>query len=120
MPCGINNLLIGGYNDSREEIERLCSWIAEIDKNIPLHLSRYYPTYKFNAPATAVESIIRAREIAKKYLNYVYIGNVSNIDNSTYCPRCNNILVERKGYATRVLVDSNKCPDCGETIKIII
>lgn len=116
----LTTLLIGDYNDSREEIEELCSWIAEIDKNIPLHLSRYYPTYKFNAPATAVESIIRAREIAKKYLNYVYIGNVPQFDNSTYCPRCNNILVERKGYATRVLINSNICPNCGEKIKIII
>ncbi|HEX3028293.1 MAG TPA: AmmeMemoRadiSam system radical SAM enzyme [Clostridia bacterium] len=116
----ITTLLVNGYNDSNEEIRSLSKWISDINKAIPLHLSRYYPNYKFNADPTPPEKIIECREIAKEYLNFVYIGNVQGVDNNTYCPKCGEILIDRSNYKPFSQVKSNKCPKCGENINIIL
>ena len=52
--------------------------------------------------------MIKARDIAKKYLNYVYIGNVAGIDNNTYCPNCNEKLLTRGIYNTQTHITNNK------------
>jgi len=115
----ITTLLIEGLNTDEEEIIELSKWIASIDKNIPLHLSRYYPMYKMKLPPTSVETIIRLRNIARKYLNYVYIGNVYGRDNNTYCPNCDALIVSR-GFDTQIVNVTNKaCNNCGKEINII-
>lgn len=116
----ITTLLINGYNDSEEEVKELCKWIASVNKDIPLHFSRYYPTYKFKEEATPAERLIRAREIGEKYLNYVYIGNLPGIDNNTYCPKCGELLVKREGYFTEVLIRKNQCSKCNQHISMVI
>jgi pyruvate formate lyase activating enzyme len=116
----ITTLLVNGYNDSDEEVDRLARWIASVDKKIPLHLSRYYPMYKFTAPATPVDRILKCREIAEKHLEYVYIGNVMGVDNNTHCPSCRATLIEREGYKTKVLIGEDKCPKCGNELKIVV
>ncbi len=72
----ITTLLVNGLNDSPKEIEKLASYLGSLDKNIPLHLSRYFPNYKMDRPATDIDVMLRGRDIAKKHLNYVYLGNV--------------------------------------------
>ncbi len=72
----ITNLLIPSMNDSLEEIRSLSEWIAGIDKSIPLHLTRYFPQYKFNFPPTPPKTLIRAKKIAEKGLNHVFLGNI--------------------------------------------
>jgi pyruvate formate lyase activating enzyme len=72
----ITTLLVSGENDSIEEVENLAKFLSEIDKNIPLHLSRYFPMYKMNNPKTDIKTMVRAEEIAKRYLNYVTLGNI--------------------------------------------
>lgn len=71
----ITTLLIDGLNTTKEEIESLCKWIADVDPNIPLHLSRYFPNYKMTLPKTRLETLAMAREIAVKHLKHVHIGN---------------------------------------------
>ena len=46
-------------------------------------------------PETSYDILIKAKEIAQKHLDYVYIGNVMGIDNNTYCPECSNLLISR-------------------------
>jgi len=72
----ITTLLISGLNDSPEEIEEIAAYLGSLDKNIPLHLSRYFPHYKMDRPPTDLNVMMKARDIAKKYLDYVYLGNV--------------------------------------------
>jgi pyruvate formate lyase activating enzyme len=72
----VTTLLVNGCNDSPEEIEALCQWLASVDSEIPLHLSRYFPRYKFDAPPTPVETLYKAKEIADKYLTHVFLGNI--------------------------------------------
>lgn len=116
----ITTLMVSGENDSIDEIENIAKFIASVDKNIPLHLSRYFPRYNLNNPPTDIESIIKARDIAKRYLNYVYIGNVAGVDNNTYCPDCNEKLLTRGIYTTTVHIDDNKCANCGKYINIVL
>ena len=63
---------------------------------------------------------LRKEDIAKKYLSYVYIGNVAGVDNNTYCPDCNEKLLTRGIYTTTVHIDDNKCDNCGKDINIVL
>jgi pyruvate formate lyase activating enzyme len=116
----ITTLLVSDENDSLEETRQIAEFIASVNENIPLHLSRYFPRYKMENEATKVEKITEAQNEAKKYLKHVYVGNVQGINNNTYCPKCDELLVERDGYITNVLIKNNRCEKCGEEINIII
>lgn len=72
----ITNLLIPGFNDSDDDVNRLCSFIRSISPEIPLHISAYHPSYKLRVQATDIERIKHACKIASTYLKYVYAGNV--------------------------------------------
>ncbi len=73
----VTTLLIPGLNDSEAELEQLVDWLSGIDKNIPLHLSRYFPNYKMKNEATPIETMKRAQEQARVKLRNVYLGNVN-------------------------------------------
>ncbi len=72
----VTTLIIEGKNDDAKEIEELSQWLSNIDKNIPLHINRYFPAYKLNLPATSYDILMETKYIADKYLNNVYIGNI--------------------------------------------
>ncbi|MDF2591630.1 MAG: Radical domain protein [Clostridia bacterium] len=115
----ITTLIVPGYNDSLQEIKELAHWLADINPSIPLHLTRYYPTYKMSAPSTPVETIKRLRETALEHLEFVYIGNVAGDDSNTYCPDCGSLLVRRMGGIVVEHLDYNTCTKCGKEINII-
>ena len=98
----ITNLIIPGLNDDPKKIEEMCIWIKNsLGKDVPLHFSRFFPQYNLqNTAPTPAETLIKARDIAKKAgLNYVYAGNIAIEGGSnTYCPKCNKLLVERGGF----------------------
>lgn len=72
----VTTLLIPGINDSVEEIADLAAWISHLNKNIPFHLTRYFPNYQMNKPPTSLKTMKEAERTAKNYLNYVFLGNV--------------------------------------------
>lgn len=72
----ITTLLIPGENDQEDEIRALARWLASLNPETVLHLSRYFPAYKMNLPPTPVNTLKRARDIAREYLQHVYLGNV--------------------------------------------
>lgn len=72
----ITTLIIPGENDSEEEIRELSDFIASIDSNIPLHISRFFPSYKMNYKApTDISLVYHLADIARENLKYVYQGN---------------------------------------------
>lgn len=75
----LTKLIIPGKNDSEEEMREMTAWIASLcgghGSRIPLHVSRYFPRYKWKAPATKVETVYRLAQIARETLDYVYTGN---------------------------------------------
>jgi len=114
-------LLIPGWNDDEKEIESFVQWVSSLSKNMPVHFSRYFPQYNFTLEATPMETLKNAYEIGRKYLNFVYIGN-AKIDegDNTYCPYCNNLLIERDGYNVKIAgLENNKCKKCQNKIEII-
>lgn len=72
----VTTLIIPGENDSIEEVAALANWIASINDEIPLHLSRFFPRYKMtDKHATEIERLYALEDNAKKYLKYVFTGN---------------------------------------------
>lgn len=114
----ITTLLVSNENDSLEEVEQIAKFIASIDKNIPLHLSRYFPRYKLENQATEIDILKKAAEVAKGHLNYVYIGNVSDVDQNTYCHNCHELLISRHLYQTICHIKKSTCPQCGIELPI--
>jgi pyruvate formate lyase activating enzyme len=117
----ITNLVVPKWTDNAEEIRKMCRWLAENGfKKVPIHFSRFYPTYKLEQlPPTPVDILNKAAQIAAdEGLIYVYTGNVpGNEISDTKCPNCKNILIVRQGYriAANNLTDG-KCNKCGTRI----
>jgi len=67
----VTTLVIPGENE--DDIEGIAKWLASIDPDIPLHLSRFFPRYKYSDKTpTPRDTIIRLRDTAKKYLRNVF------------------------------------------------
>ncbi|OFX19776.1 MAG: AmmeMemoRadiSam system radical SAM enzyme [Bacteroidetes bacterium GWA2_31_9b] len=116
----ITNLVIPTLNDNPLEFEHMCTWIAnELGNNTVLHISRYFPTYKITIESTPVEKMLELYEIAKKHLQYVYIGNILLSEgNDTYCNSCKELLIKRIGYSTQIisLDEKGNCTNCNQKI----
>lgn len=110
----ITNLVITGLNDSDDDFKTLAAWIADLNKKIPLHFSRYFPHHKMNLPPTPSVRLERAYQIASEQLDYVYVGNIDMPGTGdTRCPSCRNLLVSRAGYSTSVVGITNRhCSQC--------
>jgi pyruvate formate lyase activating enzyme len=115
-------LLLPGENDSPEEMARLGDWIAEnLGPDSPTHLSAYFPRHKSSLPATPLESLLRAREVLRARLKFVYVGNVvaPGVGN-TVCPKCRATAVRRSGYSVDASgVRDGKCAACGTALKMV-
>ncbi len=114
----VTNLVIPGANDSKKEIEELCKWVSEnLGRKTPLHFSRFFPCYKLkHLEETPVKTLEIAKKIGSKYLDYVYIGNLGDEEN-TYCGECKSLLIERKGYnILQNKVIKGRC-ECGKEIE---
>ena len=73
----VTTLVIPGINDSPEELDAEAAWLASVDSDIPLHLTRFFPQYKMRDVApTPIETLEEAKRIASKHLNNVMLGNV--------------------------------------------
>lgn len=72
----ITTLIIPGENDSEEEMDKLSKWISEIREDIPLHITKFYPQYKYlDKETTSVSKISNLAKVARKHLKFVYMGN---------------------------------------------
>ncbi len=72
----ITTLIIPDENDSEEEIINLSNFIASMDKEIPLHISRFFPCYEMKEKRpTDIKKVYDLAKIARRKLKYVYEGN---------------------------------------------
>lgn len=72
----VTTLIIPGKNDSSEEMKSLAGWLSTVSKDIPLHISRFFPAYKLqDIPATPRATIDRLMSVAQQDLRNVYPGN---------------------------------------------
>ena len=72
----VTTLVVPTMNDSPADMDKESSWLASISKDIPLHISRFFPRYKVtDLPPTPVEKIYELVDVARRHLNFVYPGN---------------------------------------------
>lgn len=76
----ITTLLVPGKNTDKETLHDIGSFLKSINKDIPLHLSRYFPRYKMEMGATPLDIMRDSYRILKSYLDNVYLGNLSSED----------------------------------------
>ncbi|NQS96850.1 MAG: AmmeMemoRadiSam system radical SAM enzyme [candidate division Zixibacteria bacterium] len=114
-------LVIPTKNDDPGEIREMAQWIkSDLDTETPVHFSRYHPQYLVkNISPTPVSTLRKCHDICRgEGLNYVYIGNVpGNEAEKTYCPQCNEVVVDRIGYTIRAVnIVGGRCKNCGGSI----
>ena len=116
-------LLVPGFNDSDEEVRRAAEFIASVSPDIPWHVTAFHQDYRMTENAdTTAEQLVRACEAGREAgLRFVYAGNmpgrVGRWEN-TYCPACDCLLVERRGYRilTQRVGADGLCPQCSAAI----
>ena len=72
----LTTLVVPGISDDPEEFAALVDWAAGLDRNLPLHLTRYFPAHRYHAPATELDLLGRFHKEAKTRLKRVILGNV--------------------------------------------
>lgn len=119
----IVTLIIPGFNDSDGELRSLAEFLAGVSPDIPWHVTAFHKDYKMTDPEnTSTQTLLRAAAIGKQAgLRFIYAGNlprqVGDHEN-TYCPSCNELLVERSGYhiLDYRITPSGACPSCNTRI----
>ena len=119
----IVTLLIPGFNDSDQELQRLTEFIASVSSEIPWHVTAFHQDYKMTSPAdTSARDLLNAVKIGQAAgLKYIYAGNlpgrVGNLED-TRCHHCDSTLIRRYAYLIEDyrLTSDGCCPDCGTRI----
>jgi pyruvate formate lyase activating enzyme len=118
----VATLVVPGWNDSDDELRQIADFVAGVSPDIPWHVTAFHPTYKMTTPSrTPADALLRAYDAGRAAgLKFIYAGNlpgsVGNHEN-TYCPACNELLIERSGfYVRQVRLRNGTCPACGEHI----
>ncbi|MBT9145828.1 MAG: hypothetical protein DDT42_01705 [candidate division WS2 bacterium] len=103
------------------EIKEMSEWIIEnLGPNVPLHFSRFHPTYQLaHLPRTPIITLEQAHRTAREAgINFVTIGNVpGHRYNSTYCPDTGERLIHRTHFSViyNKIVDG-KSPFSGKPV----
>ncbi len=117
----ITHLLVPGWNDQEDRIKALCQWIVKnLGPDVPLHFSRFYPSYKLAELApTPIETLRMAKRSADDAgMHYVYLGNIPGEEGSgTICPKCKKTVIARSAFeVTASHLKDGKCGYCGHLI----
>jgi pyruvate formate lyase activating enzyme len=116
----VTTLVIPTLNDSSSELKQIAEFIKSVDRDIPWHISQFYPTYKLTTqPRTPLETLHLARDIGVEAgLHYVFEGNVPGRGNeNTYCYQCGELLIERWGYSiSNNTIQDGLCPSCNSPV----
>ncbi len=121
----ITHLVVSGLNDDEGMFREMTEWIAgELGAGTVLHISRYFPSWRFNAPATPLPLMERFYGIAGEKLKYVYTGNMPAVKGScdTRCAGCGTVVIRRSGYsidASGTGKDGN-CLRCGTGVVVAV
>lgn len=72
----LTTLVVPGISDNPDEFAALAGWAASISPDIPLHISRYFPAWKYSAPMTDPGLMKDLKAIAETRLRHVHLGNM--------------------------------------------
>ena len=76
----VTYLVVPGINDSEDEFLKAVGFLKSVchkaGKDIPLHITRFFPRFKMkDASPTPISTIYRFVDLARGHLRYVYAGN---------------------------------------------
>ena len=113
----VTTLVIPGSNDDDAQLSGIARFLAELDRDIPWHVSRFHPTYqRTDRLATPEQTLHRAAALgAEAGLRYVYCGNVwGDQGESTRCPSCGATAIQRRGFSLQgIAMTDGACDTCG-------
>ena len=115
----IVTLLVPGMNDSEEELVAMAEQIGKRGREIPWHISAFFPRYhRQKAAPTSAQSVTQAVEIGLELgLRHVYAGNLAGSRGGyedSVCAGCGRIAIRRRGYEVEsLLLRGGKCAHCG-------
>ena len=117
----IVNLVVPTLNDTEAEFRELARWVrTNLGTDVPVHFTQFHPQYLLkNLPPTPQKTLEMAHDVSTaEGLEYVYLGNLpGHPAESTYCPQCKTLLIERQGYRIQKnALNGNKCPKCNKII----
>lgn len=73
----VTTLIIPGLNDNVDMLAEEAEWLASVNPQITLHLTRFFPQFRYSdRTATPLETMFEAQRIAREYLDDVVLGNV--------------------------------------------
>ena len=115
-------LLYTGHNDGEEHVRKLVDFIAETDREIPLHISRYFPMHRATSPPTPPDRLASAYRIARERLSYVYVGNIRLPGaEDTACPGCGATVIRREGYRIDPRgLSGDRCAACSARLRFVV
>ena len=115
----VTTLVVPAENDSEEQLRGISQFLAGVDKNIPWHISRFHPDYKFTDHRATPEAALKiAQEIGYKAgLKYIYLGNVIGLGNDTDCFNCKKTIIKRELFnVLEYNIQDGKCAFCQTAI----
>ena len=72
----VTTLVVPGVNDTHAEIGDLAAWLASVDSQIVLHISRFFPNWRMrDRGPTPVSRVYELADVARQHLCHVYTGN---------------------------------------------
>ncbi len=72
----VTTLVVPGVNDTDEEMDELSAWLAAVDADITLHVSRFFPNWHMrDRGPTAVARVYALADVARRHLAHVFTGN---------------------------------------------
>lgn len=115
----VTTLVIPQENDSDDELRNIAEFLSGVDRNIPWHVSRFHPDYKFSSRAPTPEvTLKKAVTIGNQAgLQFVYAGNVRGWGSDTNCPVCKKLLVKREIFdILEYNIKQGRCVYCNAVI----
>lgn len=132
------HLVVTGLNDREDEFREVCRKHLEYGgPQVPLHITSYRPAFEYEEPPTSVKFLEWAYGAAKEAgIFFPYLGNVASAHpslhprnggdmtghpfESTYCPECGELLLERSGFAlVGDLTAEYRCTTCGYRLPVV-
>ena len=118
----IVTLVVPEFNDSNEELLDIARFLVSVSPDIPWHVTAFHQDYKMtDRDSTSAKTLLRAAEIGYNAgLHFVYAGNLPGTTGkyeNTYCPSCNELLIERTGFMVRRnRLLNGSCPHCKRAV----
>lgn len=72
----VTTLIVPGLNDDPGDMAKEAVWLADINPDLTLHLTRYFPMYRAVKPPTPIATLNALKAVADKHLSHVLLGNV--------------------------------------------